>query len=449
MKARSQPRYRCGACEASFAKWVGRCTSCGAWDSVTEVEVRPARARAPVSSVKAVTIGALDPDSHKRFATGIAELDRVLGGGAVAGGVVLVGGDPGVGKSTLLLQALSGMAQGGEPCLYVSGEESAGQTAARARRLGASCEALYVLAENAWESVEHAIDETKPRAVVFDSVQTLRVLELGGAAGTVTQLREITSRIVDRAKRDGFAALIVGHVTKDGAIAGPKVLEHLVDTVLSFEGERGHAFRVLRAQKNRFGSATEVGTFEMRQDGMREVENPSAFFLAGRPKGVPGTAVCATAEGSRAMLAEVQALAAPSSGAMSRRVCTGLDGSRLSMLLAVLERRAGLLLAGQDVFANVAGGFRIDEPAADLALALAVASSVRDVPVPDDLVAFGEVGLAGEVRAVGRSEARLQEASAAGFRRAIVPGGVEKSPGKIEVVVAHTVREAIELALLG
>jgi len=375
----------------------------------------------------------------------------VLGGGAVQGGVTLVGGDPGVGKSTLLLQALAGMASLGHKTLYVSGEESAAQTAARARRIGGRSDRVFVLAENDFDLVDAAIEEVAPRALVLDSVQTVRVAALESAAGTVSQLREVATRMVDRAKRDRIATFLVGHVTKDGVIAGPKVLEHIVDTVLAFEGERGHAFRTLRTQKNRFGSATEVGVFEMSGDGLREVPNPSALFLQERPKGAPGSVIAATGEGSRSMLVEVQALVGPVAAGSPRRTATGVDSTRLAMVLAVLERRVGISLAASDIFVNLAGGMRVDEPALDLAVAIALASSARGRAVDPGLVAFGEIGLAGEVRGVARASLRLAEAKSMGFTRAIVPASAvdtrASSPTDMEVIGVRTIDEAIDRAV--
>ena len=446
--AKSQVHYACQACGAVFPKWIGRCTSCGAWNSLSEEDAPRRRIAAPdglrPSAAKPVRdIGA---DEAARVPTGIGEFDRVLGGGAVLGGVTLIGGDPGVGKSTLLMQALSGLAAKGCRSLYVSGEESAGQTAARARRLGTMADDLLVLAENDLDVIERVIAEVKPTALVVDSVQTVRVPSLESAAGTVSQLREVAARTVERAKRLGIATFLVGHVTKDGLLAGPKVLEHLVDTVLAFEGDRGHSFRALRTQKNRFGSATEVGVFEMTAEGMREVPNPSALFLAERPQGAPGSVIAATSEGMRPMLVEVQALVSPFASGSGRRTATGVDGGRLAMILAVLEKKAGLAVASCDVFVNVAGGARIDEPAIDLAVALAVASSLRDRALPPDVVAFGEVGLAGEVRSVPRAQARLAEAAAMGFRRAVAPtSAVEKAPADLDVAGVRTLEEALEI----
>jgi DNA repair protein RadA/Sms len=395
-------------------------------------------------------VSEIDVDHAARLPTGISELDRVLGGGVVLGGVTLVGGDPGVGKSTLLMQALAGLARQGHRALYISGEESAAQTAARARRLGAVADELLVLAENDLDTALEALAEVKPTAVVLDSVQTMRTATLDSAAGTVSQLREVAARMVERSKRDRFATFLVGHVTKEGALAGPKVLEHLVDTVLAFEGERGHAFRSLRTQKNRFGSATEVGVFEMTASGMREVPNPSALFLAERPRGASGSVVTATHEGTRAILVEVQSLVGSVAVGSARRTANGVDPGRLAMILAVLERKAGLMLSGLDVFVNVAGGIRVDEPAVDLAVAIAVASSLRNRAVAHDTVAFGEVGLTGEVRGVGRGAERLAEAAALGFRRAIVPatlvdGGA--GPRRLDVLPVRTLEDALTAAL--
>jgi DNA repair protein RadA/Sms len=449
--AKPSTKYSCQACGAPFARWLGRCTTCGAWSSLVEEVVPPKAARAAsLDAQGARPVSAIDVDRAARILTGLGELDRVLGGGAVRGAVTLVGGDPGVGKSTLLMQALAGLARAGHRALYVSGEESAAQTAGRARRLGALSDDLLVLAESDLDAIEAAIGEVKPVAVVIDSVQTVRSGALESAAGSVSQLREVAARMVQRSKRDRFATFLVGHVTKDGVLAGPKVLEHIVDTVLAFEGERGQAYRSLRAHKNRFGSATEVGVFEMRAEGMREVPCPSALFLAERPRGASGSVVAATCEGTRAMLVEVQALVGPFAVGSARRTANGVDGARLAMILAVLERKAGLALAGADVFLNVAGGAKVDEPAMDLPVALAIASSLRDRSADEVAVAFGEVGLAGEVRGVARGAARLAEAAAMGFRRAIVPASLVEggAPAGLELVGVRSVEEAIERALL-
>jgi DNA repair protein RadA/Sms len=448
--AKASTQYACQACGAFSARWMGRCTSCGAWNTLVEEVVPSKAARAAAGRPTAARpISEIDVDHAARVSTGIGELDRVLGGGAVLGAVTLVGGDPVVGKSTLLMQALAGLARGGHRALYISGEESASQTAARAKRLGAVVDELLVLAESDLDTIERAIAEVRPTAVVVDSVQTVRCGSLESAPGTVGQLREVAARMVDRAKRDRIATFLVGHVTKDGSLGGPKVLEHLVDTVLAFEGERGQAFRALRAHKNRFGSATEVGVFEMRAEGMREVPRPSELFLAERPKGASGSVVAATCEGTRAMLVEVQALVGPFAMGSARRTANGVDGARLAMILAVLERKAGLALAGADVFLNVAGGARVDEPAIDLPVALAVASSLREKPADAAAVAFGEIGLAGEVRGVARAAARLAEAASMGFERAIVPASVldAGAPKGVELVGVRTLEEALARAI--
>lgn len=422
--AKPSTHYVCQACGATSVKWLGRCLGCGGWNTLVEEKTSApsgGKRRAAPSGEGPIPIGEIPADRAMRIPTGISELDRVLGGGAVLGGVVLVGGDPGVGKSTLLMQSLAGISKTGIATLYVSGEESAGQTALRAKRIGIEAQTLFVLATNELSEIEQAIKDKRPAALVVDSVQTVRSEGLESAAGTVSQLREATARLVEISKRERIATFLVGHVTKEGQLAGPKVLEHLVDTVLSFEGERGHAFRALRTTKNRFGSATEVGVFEMTADGMREVSQPSALFLAERPAGAAGSVVAAVAEGARPLLVEIQALVGAPGAASPRRTATGLDGGRLAMLLAVLSRRAGIEVATCDVFVNVAGGMRIEEPASDLPVALAIASSLLGRPVPSDAVAFGEIGLAGEVRGVARAASRLAEARTMGFSRALMP----------------------------
>jgi DNA repair protein RadA/Sms len=448
--AKPVTQYVCQSCGTTSVKWLGRCGGCGGWNTFAEERVAPAEAsrRLGEASAGAVALKDISPDSSARVSTGIAELDRVLGGGAVLGGVVLVGGDPGVGKSTLLLQALVGMQARGVRALYVSGEESAAQTALRARRLGLECPELLVLADGDLSSIERAVHDARPSALVVDSVQTLRSEALESAAGTVSQLREVTARLVDLAKRGGIATFLVGHVTKEGQLAGPKVLEHLVDAVLSFEGERGHSFRALRTTKNRFGSATEVGVFEMTAEGMREVAQPSALFLAERPAGAFGSVVAATAEGARPLLVEVQALVGAAGMASPRRSATGVDAGRLAMLLAVLSRRAGIEVDMCDVFVNVAGGIRVEEPALDLAIALAIASSHTRRPVPEGAVVFGEVGLAGEVRGVAQAPARLSEARTMGFGSAIMPrASAERLRASeregFDVVAVRTLEEAV------
>lgn len=356
-----------------------------------------------------------------RLKSGIGELDRVLGGGLVAGAVVLLGGDPGIGKSTLLLQALDGLAKGGRPILYVSGEESVAQTAMRAQRLGVTRDNLFVHAETNLEKILGEADRARPAVLAVDSVQTTQTDALDGIPGSVGQVRECAARLTTWAKSHGVPVVLVGHVTKDGAIAGPRTLEHIVDVVLQFEGEGGHPYRILRGLKNRFGSTAEVGVFEMRQGGLEEVANPSALFLAERPVGVPGSVVVASADGTRPILVEVQALCAPASAGIGRRTAAGVDGNRVSLLLAVLAERAGVNALARDVFVNVAGGAKLSEPAIDLGVALAIASAERRSVVDSRTLVFGEIGLAGEVRGVTLAEGRLAEAKKLGFQRVILP----------------------------
>jgi len=425
--AKDTTRYVC-PCGKVQSKWVGQCPGCGEWNTLVEEIVKGSvvgggtkKVNVSRGSSGAMPITDVKAEAMTRIPTGIHELDRVLGGGAVPGGVVLLGGDPGVGKSTLLLQAMGSVAGRGHRALYVAGEEAASQVAARARRLGMASDRLMVLPSNDCDEIEAAVKVERPSIMVIDSVQTVRVAGLTSAAGTISQLREVAARMVEVAQRGDVATFLVGHVTKDGQLAGPKVLEHLVDAVLSFEGERGASFRALRVTKNRFGSATEVGLFEMTAEGMREVTQPSALFLSERPMKASGSVVGASSEGARSLLVEVQALVGPPGLGTPRRTTTGVDPGRLAMLLAVLARRASCDMGACDVFVNVAGGMRVEEPALDLPVALAVASSYRDRPFPTDTVAFGEVGLAGEVRGVPRAGPRLAEARAMGFRRVLLP----------------------------
>ena len=422
----SRSRWRCQACGHSETRWLGRCPACQEWSSlVEELETaappRPSATgvsdgRSPVAITGVVEISAKD-----RRTTGIGELDRVLGGGMVAGCVVLLGGDPGVGKSTLLVQALAGLARRGG-VLYATGEESVAQTAMRARRVGAAVEALTVVAETDVECIlAHARAQAHPPSVLaVDSIQTVYTPLLDSIPGSLAQVRECASRLMQFAKTTGIPTIIVGHVTKDGAIAGPKALEHLVDVVLQLEGDGG-PYRILRAHKNRFGSTQEIGVFEMRGAGMAEVVNPSAHLLAERPVGAPGSIVVASADGTRPLLVEVQALVAPASTGIGRRTAAGVDGNRVALLLAVLAQRAGCDVLDRDVFVNVAGGLRLTEPAIDLGIACAVASSARGRALDAHTIVFGEVGLAGEIRAVALCEQRLAEAARLGFQRAVLP----------------------------
>ncbi len=427
-------RYACQSCGASYAKWSGRCEACGAWNTITEESSgvgAPGGLGQRRGRPRPLDFVALKGESREapRHSTGLAELDRVCGGGFVEGSAILIGGDPGIGKSTLLLQAAASLSLGaagaGEaagPPIYVSGEESIEQIRLRARRLGLADAAVRLAAATSVRDIAAALETGEPPGLaVIDSVQTLFVDTLDSAPGTVAQVRASAQELIRLAKRRGFALFLVGHVTKEGAIAGPKVLEHMVDTVLYFEGERGHQFRILRAVKNRFGPTDEIGVFEMTDAGLMEVANPSALFLAERRGQVAGAAVFAGLEGTRPLLVEIQALVSPSPLATPRRAVVGWDSARLAMVLAVLEARCGLVLAGRDIYLNVAGGLRISEPAADLAVAAALVSAALNAPVPEDTVIFGEVGLSGEVRSVGRSDARLKEAEKLGFTRALMP----------------------------
>ena len=417
--------FVCQQCGHAAARWLGQCPGCQAWNSFVE-EALPDERRQRAggeSGGKPRLLATVTAGQSLRRSTGLAELDRVLGGGLVQGSIVLLGGDPGIGKSTLALQACGALARQGLPVLYVAGEESPEQVRLRADRLGMAEDGVLVLPETSAEAVVEEIARTKPAAVVVDSIQTLHTTALGSAPGSVGQVRESAALLTTHCKATGIACFLIGHVTKEGTLAGPRVLEHLVDTVLYFEGDGAHALRVLRAVKNRFGSTNEVGVFEMGEGGLVEVANPSAAFLAERPVGAPGSAVLATLEGSRPVLVEIQALVSRSGLAMPRRTAIGLDPGRVALLLAVLEKRMRMQLHDQDVFLNVAGGLRIDEPAADLAIVAAVASSARGRPLAEDVAVWGEVGLTGEVRAVARPDARLREAGRQGFARCVLPAG--------------------------
>ena len=460
---KQESRYVCQACGAAFLRWEGQCRSCSAWNTLVETLVRePEKARRTISggpgapasvTASAQPLGSLRDTAVVRVPTCIGEIDRVLGGGLVPGSLVLLGGEPGIGKSTLLLQAAAGLA-GGQAVLYATGEESAGQVRLRAGRLGllegAPGQRISVAAESEVGRIIELARETKPAVLVVDSIQTMTVDELEGPAGSVGQVRESALRLMELAKGSGIAVILVGHVTKDGTLAGPKALEHLVDAVLSLEGERTASLRLLRATKNRFGSTEEVGVFEMAEAGLVEVADPGRAFLAEGEK-APGSVVGATLEGTRPMLVEVQALVAPGGYGAPRRTASGIDGNRLALLVAVLGRRAGVGLGSHDVYANLAGGLTLDDPGLDLPLALALASSLRDRPVPHDLVAVGEVGLLGELRAVPGLERRLREAARLGFRVAVVPRtrqAIAPVQG-IEIVAAANLREAIGHSLAG
>jgi DNA repair protein RadA/Sms len=445
--------YVCQACGAQSPRWMGKCPDCGAWNTMVEEQIEKSKdigSAKRSSGAEPMLLGDIQARDEDRFVTKIGELDRVLGGGIVAGSVVLIGGDPGIGKSTLVLQMLKQVSEFRGKALYVSGEESPSQIKMRALRLGVKTENLYVLAETQLEEIIRAADGLEPQILVIDSIQTMFTPELPSAPGSVGQVREVSGRLMIHAKRTGMPTFLVGHVTKDGAIAGPRVLEHIVDTVLYFEGDKGHAFRVLRAVKNRFGSTNEIGVFEMKEGGLAEVANPSELFLAERPADATGSVVVSSLEGSRPILAELQALVAPSKLAMPRRTCIGVDFNRVSLLLAVLEKRVGMHLMGMDVFVNIVGGLKIDEPAIDLGVIAAVASSFREKAIHAQTVVMGEVGLAGEVRAISQAESRIKDAAKLGFTRCILPQlnveKIEKTAAikKMELIGVRTVDEAME-----
>lgn len=449
---RPRRKFICQSCGYESAKWLGRCPDCGQWNSFAEEIDSPAVAgHAPARTGEPpVAIGRVPLADCQRYASGFGELDRVLGGGVVPGSLVLVGGDPGIGKSTLLLQLSHQVSEKYGPVLYVSGEESAAQTRLRADRLGTLSENLFVHAETNLDVIGGYLESIRPRMAVIDSIQTVYQPDLAPAPGSVTQVREGAARLLRIAKSGGTAIFIVGHVTKSGALAGPRILEHIVDTVLYFEGERHHDFRILRAVKNRFGSTNEVGLFRMSDRGLEEVVNPSELFLAERPLGAAGSVAVSSLEGTRPLVVELQALVASSGFGTPRRTATGLDYNRVSLIIAVLERRVGLALGNQDAYLKIAGGARIDEPAVDLGIALAIASSYRDVPADPKTVVMGEVGLAGEVRAISRLEERIREAEKLGFARCLVPRSNVRAGdrwARIEVCGVDTVEQGIELAL--
>ena len=451
--------YSCQECGAQSPKWLGRCPECQAWNSLVEETAVPATAGAGAAAASAGARYALastagprlyediDTVVSARLTTGIDEFDRVLGGGVVPGSLVLIGGEPGIGKSTLLLQAAAHFAHSTGPVLYCSGEESEHQIKSRGERLGVERAALYLLAETCLERILEEIARLRPALIVVDSIQTVFSLKFQSAPGSVGQVRESATQLLFAAKGQNIPTFLVGHVTKDGNLAGPKVLEHIVDTVLYFEGEKHHAHRIVRAVKNRFGAVSEMGVFEMTGKGLKAVPNPSALFLAERPANVPGSAVLCCMEGSRPLLVEVQALVSSTSYGNARRMASGIDPNRLSLLLAVLEKRAGLNLLGEDVFINVAGGMTVDEPAADLAVVAAVASSLRNRPIRAGTAVFGEVGLAGEIRGTTQAALRIREAAQMGFTRVIVAEGNvarDEAPPGCDIVSVTNVGEALD-----
>jgi len=444
--------FACQGCGFQSPKWLGRCPECGQWDSFVEEMLAAAAGVGPLRGVVQVAsapvpIDSVDLVDQERVSTRIDELDRVLGGGLVAGSLVLIGGDPGIGKSTLMLQALHGMAGLGHNVLYVSGEESVQQLRLRSRRLAAGAPRLLVVSEIDLDAILAMVEKHKPDVLVIDSIQTMYSADLTSAPGSVSQVRESAMRLMLNAKKSNVPTLLVGHVTKDGAIAGPKLLEHMVDTVLYFEGDRNHVFRILRTVKNRFGSTNEIGVFEMQAGGLMEVPNPSAVFLSERPDDAPGSVVTASMEGTRPILVELQALASSTHLGTPRRTVLGLDPHRVALLVAVMEKKLGMHLNGHDIFMNVAGGVKIDEPAVDLGVLAAIASSFLDKPASGPTLVLGEVGLAGEVRAIGNIEARLLEANKMGFRRCLVPAGNLKrieTPGEMTLVGVADVSQAME-----
>ena len=447
MAKKERSVYCCAECGAESANWAGKCPSCGAWNSLVEVKldrsaaVKASRSRFERSRPK--KISELDMTEEIRISTGITELDRVLGGGAVTGSLVLVGGAPGIGKSTLLLQMCANLAE--KKILYVTGEESERQLKLRAVRLGLEGENILVLGETDLDAIMDCINTQEPEVVIIDSIQTISGDDVASAPGSVSQVRECTMRIMRLTKEKGLTVFVVGHITKEGSIAGPKVLEHMVDCVLYFEGERNTSFRILRAAKNRFGSTNEIGVFEMDESGLRCVDNPSEMLLSGRPENSPGTCVACVIEGSRPLLAEVQALVTPSNYNAARR-SNGVDYNRAAMLLAVIEKRGGLPVTTCDAYINVIGGLTLDEPAADLATALAIASSYIDRPLGADLAAIGEIGLSGEIRSVSMINQRLTEISRLGFQRCVIPEHVRdeiRVPSGLQLIPVKNIRDAI------
>lgn len=447
--------FCCSECGNETLKWSGKCLACGAWDSLVEVKAdtkgKGSAKNAARSAIvkKPRLISELDTETEMRFSTGIGEFDRVLGGGAVRGSLVLVGGAPGIGKSTLLLQ-LCGLTDEGQKILYVTGEESERQLKMRAQRLGVDKGEIYVLAETGLAEVMENIEALSPDIVIIDSIQTMFDADISAAPGSISQVRECTMSIMRLTKEKGFTTFVIGHINKEGSIAGPKVLEHMVDCVLYFEGERSTSFRILRAGKNRFGSTNEIGVFEMNDKGLKELKNPSEILLSGRPQNAPGTCVTCVIEGSRPILAEIQALIAPAAYNSGRRSSNGIDYNRATLLLAVLEKRGGMSVTACDAYINVIGGLELEEPAADLATLLAIASSFRDLPLGRDLAAVGEVGLSGEIRSVSNLNSRLSEIARLGFARCVIPAHVKddiRKPEGLELISVKDIREAIRATL--
>ncbi|MBQ7295006.1 MAG: DNA repair protein RadA [Clostridia bacterium] len=459
MAQKSKTVYVCSNCAYETPKWLGKCPECGEWATLEE-EVRVIesgsknKVSAPVAakSVKSMALGEIKPDNELRYKTGMSELDRVLGGGIVKGSLVLLSGDPGIGKSTILLQICQALGKKLK-ILYVSGEESYSQIKLRADRLKVKTENLFVLCETDAQAVCEHIRSSEPDLVIIDSIQTMNFTELNSSPGCVTQVRECSNLLMRTAKSLSIPIIMVGHVNKDGNIAGPKVLEHIVDAVLYFEGERNLSFRILRAVKNRFGSTNEIGVFEMFDSGLKEVENPSEMLISGRPKNTPGSCVACVMEGTRPLLAEIQGLVTSTGFGNPRRISNGFDFNRLAMLIAVLEKRGGYFFGGMDAYINIVGGMKLDEPALDLTIVMALVSSLKDYALRDDVLAFGEIGLAGEIRGVSHCEQRIKEAARLGFSRCIIPKSNLKNLSAsikkdIEIVGVRTIREAFEAIIL-
>ena len=451
---RAKTSFHCQACGHQAPRWLGRCPDCGAWNTLKEERIPIAAKGRPAlfktSASDATPICDIEVVGESRRITGIGEFDRVLGGGVIPGSLILIGGDPGIGKTTLLLQALPRLGLPDEQLLYISGEESPRQIKMRGERLGVAHRNLLILAETSLEQMLKAIQEIQPAAVVVDSIQTVYTEQLTSAPGSISQVQEVAGQLMWFAKRSNTPVFIIGHVTKEGAIAGPRLLEHIVDTVLYFEGDKGHSFRILRAVKNRFGSTNEIGVFEMKETGLEEVGNPSELFLAERPQQTNGSVVVSSLEGSRPILVELQALVSPTSYPMPKRMANGVELNRVSLLIAVMEKRLGLHLSGQDIYVNVVGGIQIDEPAIDLGLVAAMTSSLRESPIDHSTMVVGEVGLGGEVRAISQADLRIREAAKMGFRRCLLP---ERNLTKldpvegIELIGIREVGEALEAVL--
>jgi DNA repair protein RadA/Sms len=447
--AKAKTFYQCQACGYASAKWLGKCPDCGEWNSLVEEKKEAHQSRGPSGKSEPQPLNTIVSGKEKRATTGINEFDRVLGGGVVAGSVILIGGDPGIGKSTIIMQAVAGLSKK-ESVLYVSGEESPEQIKLRAERLAINSEEIILLAETSIENIIDTAVKLNPGFIVVDSIQTMYTEQILSAPGSVGQVRECAARLMFFAKKSEIPVFIIGHVTKEGAIAGPRVLEHIVDTVLYFEGDRGHSYRIIRTVKNRFGSTNEIGVFEMTDTGLSEVENPSELFLSERPFNVSGSTVVASIEGTRPLMVEVQALVSPTTFGMPRRTSIGVDFNRVNLLSAVLEKRAGLHLGGMDVYINVVGGLRIVEPAIDLGIIATIASSVRETPIDPKLFMFGEVGLSGEIRAVAYSEQRIKEAAKIGFKKVLISQTnyqrLKESFG-LEVIGVKNVEAALEAAI--